>query len=338
MAPLTRNRAAQGNIPQAINIKYYEQRSSAGLIITEGSQISPQGAGYPNTPGIYNSAQIDAWKKITDSVHKKACRIFLQLWHVGRISHPSFQPNGSLPVAPSAIRPAGEASTYDGNKRFVKPHALSLDEIPDVIDQFSKAAKNALKAGFDGVEIHAAHGYLLDEFIRDGSNKRTDKYGGSLENRTRLLVEVVEVVSKVWGEDRVAVRLSPLEPYGSMYDSNPEATFTHVIKKLNKFNLAYLHIRENTIEEVEDSDQYFDLKKLRQLFSGTYMVNGSYDLNRANASIMANESDLVAFGQLFIANPDLPVRFQKNAALNRPDPSTYYGGGERGYTDYPFLK
>jgi len=337
MAPLTRNRAGPDNVPQAMNVDYYIQRASAGLIITEGSQVSPQGAGYPNTPGIYNHAQIDGWRKITEAVHQHNGHIFLQLWHVGRVSHPSLQPNGTLPVAPSAIKPEGEAFTYEGHQPFVTPRALETNEIPGIIAQFRTAAQNALEAGFDGVEIHGAHGYLLDTFLRDGSNHRTDRYGGSLENRGRLLFEVTEAVAEVWGGKRVGVRLSPLEPYGSMYDSQPEATFSYVIEQLNRFDLAYLHIRENTIGEVAEPTQYFDMQKLRKLFSGTYMVNGGYDHERASVSIDTGDADLVAFGQLFIANPDLPERFAKEAPLNIPDPTTFYGGDKRGYTDYPFL-
>ena len=338
MAPLTRNRASAGNIPNDMNIEYYVQRATAGLIITEASQISLQGVGYPNTPGIYNSAQVNAWKKITDAVHNHDGRIFLQLWHVGRISHPSLQPDGVLPVAPSAIKPEGNASTYDGKKPFVTPRALETHEIPGIIEQFKNAAQNAMDAGFDGVEIHAAHGYLLDEFLRDGSNKRTDNYGGSIENRARLLLEVTTAVTNICGANRVAVRLSPLESYGSMHDSQPEATFSYVVEQLNKFGLAYLHVRENKISEVADPSQYFDMRNLRRLFSGPYMVNGGYDRDRANTVIENHDADLVAFGQLFISNPDLPARLKINASLNIPDPTTYYGGDKQGYIDYPFLK
>jgi len=338
MAPLTRNRAGPGNVPQAMNVKYYIQRASAGLIITEGSQISPQGAGYPNTPGIYNHEQVSAWRKITEAVHQFNGHIFLQLWHVGRISHPSHQPDNTLPVAPSAIKPDGDASTYDGFQPFVTPRALETDEIPGIIEQFRTAAQNALEAGFDGVEIHSAHGYLLDEFLRDGSNQRTDKYGGSIQNRARLLLGVTEAVAGVWDGKRVGVRLSPLESYGGMHDSQPEATFSYVVEQLNRFDLAYLHVRENTIDEVANPAQHFDMHKLRQLFSGTYMVNSNYDQHRANTVIATGDADLVAFGRLFIANPDLPARFANSIPLNTPDPATFYGGDERGYTDYPFLK
>ncbi len=337
MAPLTRNRAATGNIPQPLNVEYYVQRASAGLIITEGSQVSIQGTGYPNTPGIHNQAQIDGWKKVTDAVHRHSGHIFLQLWHVGRLSHPSFQENGERPVAPSAIRPAGTASTYNGEQAFVTPRALTTNEMPTIVDQFRTSAHNALSAGFDGVEIHAAHGYLLDEFIRDGSNKRTDQYGGSLKNRSRLLLNVTAAVSEVWGADRVGVRLSPLEPFGSMFDSDPETTFSYIVKQLNPFNLAYLHLRENEKNEVEKPEQYFNIRKLKSLFSGTCMVNGSYDRDRALMVVDNDDADLVAFGQLFIANPDLPKRLLHNLALNTPDPATYYGGDAQGYIDYPAL-
>jgi len=338
MAPLTRNRAGSGNVPRALNIEYYVQRATAGLIITEGSQISPQGTGYPDTPGIYNEAQINGWQKITHAVHQHGGHIFLQLWHVGRISHPSLQPGGNLPVAPSAIKPEGDTSTYDGYQPFVIPRALETHEIPGIIGQYKTAAKNALRAGFDGVEIHAAHGYLLDEFLRDGSNKRTDKYGGSLENRTRLLIEVTSAVASVWGANRVGVRLSPLESFGSMYDSQPETTFSYVIEQLNQFALAYLHIRENKINEVAEPAQYFDMNTLSSLFSGSYMVNGGYDCNSAKLKVGTGDADLVSFGELFIANPDLPARFVKNAPLISADPTTFYGGDAQGYTDYPSLE
>jgi len=341
MAPLTRNRAGAGNVPQAMNVEYYAQRASAGLIITEATQVSPQGVGYPNTPGIHTPAQIQGWKKVTDAVHKRNGRIFLQLWHVGRISHPSLQLNGALPVAPSAIKPEGEAYTYQGLQPFVTPRALETGEIAGVIEQYRDAAQNALQAGFDGVEIHSANGYLLDQFLRNGTNHRTDAYGGSMENRARLLLEVTEAVANVWGADRVGVRISPVHTFNSMYDSQPHLTFGYVAKLLNRFGLAYLHVVESRYSDGAypvKSAQAFDDRMLRDAFQGTYMANAGYDRDRALTALRADDADLIAFGAMFIANPDLPLRLALNAPLNLPDVSTFYGGGEKGYTDYPFLE
>ncbi len=340
MAPLTRNRAGSGNAPQAMNVEYYAQRASAGLIITEATQISPQGIGYPDTPGIHTDEQVKGWKKVTDAVHKQQGQLFLQLWHVGRISHPSLQPNGALPVAPSAIRPNGDAYTYQGLQPFVTPRALETEEIPGVIKQYRHAAEHALEAGFDGVEIHAANGYLLDQFLRDGTNHRTDVYGGSVTNRARLLLEVTEAVSEVWGADRVGVRISPVHTFNSMYDSQPHLTFGYVAKQLNRFGLAYLHVvgsRYGDGAYPVHSLQPFEERMLREAFKGTYMANAGYDRDRALAALQSGEADLIAFGALFIANPDLPLRLARNASLNVPDVSTFYGGDEKGYTDYPFL-
>ncbi len=340
MAPLTRNRAGADNVPQAMNVEYYAQRASAGLIITEATQISPQGVGYPNTPGIHAREQARGWKRVTEAVHQRQGRIFLQLWHVGRISHPSLQPNGALPVAPSAIRPDGEAYTYQGRLPFGTPRALETEEIRDVIEQYRTAAQNSLEAGFDGVEIHAANGYLLDQFLRDGTNHRADAYGGSIVNRARLVLEVTEAVAGVWGADRVGVRISPVHTFNSMYDSQPQITFSYVADQLSQFGLAYLHVVGNRYGDgwyPVNSIQRFDERKLRDAFKGTYIANAGYDRNRARAALRAGDADLIAFGSLFIANPDLPLRLARNAALNVPDVSTFYGGDERGYTDYPFL-
>ncbi len=336
MAPLTRNRAGPGNVPQAINVAYYAQRASAGLIVTEATQVSPQGVGYPDTPGIHNRAQVEGWRRVTDAVHARGGRIFVQLWHVGRISHPSLQPNGALPVAPSAIKPDGESATPDGPRPFVTPRALETRELPGVVDQFRAGAGNALEAGFDGVEIHAANGYLLDQFLRDGTNHRTDAYGGSLENRARLLLEVTEAVAGVWGADRVGVRLSPLNAFNDMADSQPGATFGYAAGRLGAHGLAYLHVVEPGAPGPDARDG-FDWHELRRAFGGTTIANGGYDLDRAGEALAAGDADLVAFGRLFIANPDLPRRFAIGAPLNAPDPATFYGGDARGYTDYPFL-
>ncbi|MBD2107605.1 alkene reductase [Nodosilinea sp. FACHB-13] len=337
MAPLTRNRAGEGNVPQALNVTYYEQRASAGLIITEASQVSPQGQGYPATPGIHSAEQIAGWQKITQAVHAKGGRIFLQLWHVGRISHPSLQPDGATPVAPSAIQPKGDAMTYEGMQRFVTPRALELDKIPGIVDQYRHAAKHALEAGFDGVEVHGANGYLLDQFLRDGSNHRTDAYGGPVENRARLLLEVTEAVVGVWGSDRVGVRLSPSSTFNDMTDSDPRATFGYAIQALNRFNLAYLHLLEPSEADLRYGGTPIPTKEFRPLYDGLLMVNWDYDQAAGNAAIASGDADLVSYGKLFIANPDLPERFAKNAPLNEPNPDTFYGGGGEGYIDYPTL-
>lgn len=336
MAPMTRSRAGTGNVPQPMAAEYYAQRASAGLIITEATQVSPQGVGYPNTPGIHTEEQVEGWRRVTHAVHRRGGTIFLQLWHVGRISHPSLQPDGGLPVAPSPIRPHGEAYTHEGLQPFVTPRALDTDEIPDVIDQFRNGARNALGAGFDGVEIHAANGYLIDQFLRDGTNHRTDRYGGSIPNRARFLLEVTEAVSTVWGSKRVGVRLSPTSTFNDMSDSDPAATFAYTARRLNEYGIAYLHVVEPVSPEVRGDERV--TPRLRQVFEGPFMVNGGYDAASGHEAIASGRADLVSFGVLFLANPDLPRRFAIGAALNRPDPSTFYGGDERGYTDYPFLE
>lgn len=336
MAPLTRNRAAMpGNMPQEINATYYVQRASAGLIIAEATPISPMAHGYPATPGIHSAEQVAGWKNVVDAVHAAGGKIFLQLWHVGRISHPSLLPDGALPVAPSAIKPAGQTFTYTGLQDFVTPRALDADEIPAVIEDYRKAAENALAAGFDGVEVHAANGYLIDQFLRDSTNQRSDQYGGSIAHRTRLLLEVVATVSKVCGADRVGVRISPINQFNDLRDSYPQALFNHVAESLNPFNLAYLHVVEASM--TADPAQPFDFAELRRAYRGNYMANGGYDKARGNAAIASGHADCVAYGVPFIANPDLVERFRKDAPLNAPDQNTFYGGGEQGYTDYPFL-
>lgn len=337
MAPMTRNRAGAGNAPQAINAEYYAQRASAGLIITEGAQIADDAVGYPDTPGIHSAEQVAGWKQVTAAVHAKGGHIFLQLWHCGRISHPSLLPGGKLPVAPSAVKPAGQVYTQTGLQEYVIPHALSLAEIPNIIEQYGKAAQHALDAGFDGVEIHGANGYLLDQFLRDGTNTREDAYGGTTSKRARLLLEVTDAVCRVWGGSRVAVRLSPLQPFNDMRDSNPEETFSHAVRELNRFGLAYLHVTEMGKDKPGSAGPAFDLLKLRKIWKGVYMTNSGYNFSRANAALANGEADMVSFGVPFLANPDLPERFARNAELNAPDPATFYGGGEKGYTDYPAL-
>jgi len=336
MAPLTRNRAGEGGVPQAMNVTYYGQRSSAGLIVTEATPISAMAHGYPSLPGIYTDQQVAGWKKITDAVHAKGGKIVIQIWHVGRISHPSLLPDNALPVAPSAIKPAGQAFTYQGLVDYVTPRALEASELPAIVQDYVHATKCALAAGFDGVEIHAANGYLLDQFLRDGSNKRTDNYGGSVENRARLLMEVTKAVVAVAGADKVGVRLSPVNPFNDMKDSNPQATFNYVAEALSQFNLAYLHAVEGGIHGGGEADP-FDFSSFRKLFKGNYMANLSYDKARGNAAIASGHADCVAYGVPFIANPDLVARFEKDAPLNAADSNTFYGGTEQGYTDYPFL-
>ena len=334
MAPMTRNRAAEGNIPQDINVEYYRQRADAGLIITEASQVSPEGVGYPATPGIYNDEQVAGWRKITDAVHGEGGFIFLQLWYCGRISHPDLLPDGQTPVAPSAITPEGEAITFEGMKAFVKPHALETDEIKSIVSQYKNAAQKAKDAGFDGVEIHAANGYLIDQFLRDGSNQRTDEYGGSEENRMRLLNEVIDAVLSVWDSKNVGVRLTPENSFNSMSDSDPQAHFNYFISQLNERNLAYIHLLEGDMMGGESS---IDYRALRDAYYGIYMANNGYDKNRAQTSLSNEDSDLIAFGIPYLANPDLVERFKNDLPLNEADQSTFYGGDEKGYTDYPFL-
>ena len=336
MAPLTRNRAGAGDAPTGMNVEYYRQRASAGMIVTEGSQVSPRGKGYPGTPGIHSAAQIAGWRKVTDAVHQEGGRIFLQLWHVGRISHPSLQPGGARPVAPSALRPEGEVFTEDGKQPFVTPRALETDEIPVVVGEFRKAARNALAAGFDGVEVHAANGYLLDQFLRDGTNRRTDRYGGPVENRARLLLEVTKAVIDVWGAERVGVRLSPVNTFNDIADSDPDATFGYAASELGKLGIAFLHVVESDFAG-STATRTFDKQKLRQAFDGLYLANGGYDKTRATEALAQGAADFVSFGAPYVANPDLVERFAQGAPLNAPDPETFYGGDERGYTDYPAL-
>jgi N-ethylmaleimide reductase len=345
MAPLTRMRSLQpGNIPHSLNAKYYQQRAGAGLIISEATQISQQGQGYPGTPGIYSNDQIEGWKLVTDSVHTAKGRIFLQLWHVGRISHSSLQPDNTLPVAPSAIA-ARNSGTYTADWKetpILVPRALETAEIAGIVSDYKKAAQNAKAAGFDGVEVHGANGYLLDQFLQDGSNKRDDKYGGSIENRARLLLEVVDAVVEVWGSKRVGVRLSPYGTFNDMQDSDPVALFTYVISELSKREIVFLDLieprssgagsRDGNIEGRPDVATIF-----RSLFKGVLISAGGYDSESAKEAVSTGKADAVAFGRYFISNPDLPERIKRNADLNRYDRGTFYGGTEKGYTDYPAL-
>ena len=340
MAPMTRNRAGDGNAPHALNATYYQQRSDAALIVTEATQICPEGMGYPGTPGIHSNAQIDGWREVTDAVHEAGGRIVLQLWHVGRISHPDLQPDGRDPVAPSAIRPAGEAMTLSGMKPFVTPRALEADEIPGLVETYRVAAQNADMAGFDAVEVHGANGYLLDQFTRDSTNRRDDGYGGSVENRCRLPLEVTDAIVGVWGAERVGYRISPFQPYNDISDSDPAATFSHLAAELAKRDLLYLHVVE--LGGNGDGDDFLAARNplfstLRDIWPNTLIANGGYDRTKSDAVIGAGLADMVAFGAPYLANPDLAERLHNGAAYNEPDRATFYGGGAKGYTDYPFL-
>ena len=333
MAPMTRNRAPEG-VPTELTATYYRQRASAGLLVTEGSQISQQGVGYLFTPGIHTEAQVAGWRRVTEAVHARNGRIFLQLWHVGRISHPSFQPDGAAPVAPSAIRPEGLIYTASGQVPFVEPRPLSASEIAAVVDDFARAAANAKAAGFDGVELHGANGYLIDQFLRDGTNHRRDTYGGSIVNRTRFLLEVTEAVAGVWGADRVAVRLSPLNRFNDISDSDPLATFGAAARALGGFGLAYLHLVLPAVLDAASRDRAI-LDEVRDRFAQPVIINGGFTRETGHQVIANGVADLVSFGIPFLANPDLPERFAADAPLNTPDRDTFYLGDARGYTDYP---
>jgi len=334
MAPMTRNRAGEGDAPTPLNATYYEQRSSAGLIVTEGSQVAPEGLGYPGTPGIYSDLQVAGWRRVTDAVHDRGGRIFLQLWHVGRVSDPTLQPGGALPVAPSAVPIQGTYRSRTGTWPYATPRALGLAEIPSVVKQFADGARRALEAGFDGVEIHGANGYLIDQFLRDGTNRRTDAYGGPVESRARFLLEVTGALAEVWGAERVGVRLSPTSGFNDMSDSDPLATFGYAAGALARFGLAYLHvIAPGALDR--STPEHEVARTLRERFGGRFMLNGGFGRETGNAAVAEGLADLVSFGALFLANPDLPERFAEGAALNPPDRATFYGGAEKGYIDYP---
>jgi N-ethylmaleimide reductase len=348
MAPLTRSRARQpGNVPGSLAACYYAQRAAAALIVSEATQISMQGQGYAWTPGIHSREQVEAWRRVTQAVHQAGGLIFNQLWHVGRISHPALQPDNMLPVAPSAITPDGKA--FIENERgegelvpFVRPRALDIEEMPYIVAQYERAARNARAAEFDGVEVHAANGYLLDQFIESGTNRRTDSYGGPVENRSRLLFEVAEAVMRIWGPDRVGVRLSPMGRMNDIDDDQPEATFGHVAERLSDYGFAYLHIVNPAIEQMQSGDEPDPralrmVETIRKKFDGTLIVAGGFQPDTAAQWLREGKADLIAFGRKFIANPDLPERLRTGAPLNADDPTTYYGGGEKGYTDYPSL-
>ncbi len=350
MAPLTRNRSP-GAVPNTLNVTYYEQRASAGLLITEATAITHQGQGYADVPGLYSKEALDGWKKVTDAVHKAGGKIIVQMWHVGRISHTDLQPNNGKPVSASAI--TAKSKTYlvnaDGTGSFAEtsePRALELSEIPGIVEDYRKAARAAIDAGFDGVEIHAANGYLIDQFLRSGSNVRTDQYGGPIENRARFLFEVVDAITKEIGAGRTGIRISPVTPANDSTDTEPQPLFTYVVEGLARYNLSYVHIIEGATggaRDFQQGDKPFDYKALRAAYEqaggkAAWMVNNGYDRQQAIDAVEQGRADLVAFGKPFIANPDLVERLKENAPLNTPDQATFYGGGAKGYTDYPVLE
>lgn len=337
MAPMTRSRAQRtGNVPAASAATYYAQRATAGLIISEGSQISPQAVGYIDTPGIHSAEQVAGWKLVTEAVHAAGGRIFLQLWHVGAVSHPYFH-NGALPVAPSAVKPTATAFTGNGMEEVPTPRALETHEVKAIVEDFRQAAKNAQAAGFDGVEVHGANGFLIDQFLQSGTNLRTDEYGGSLENRARFALEVVQAAVDVFGAGRVGYKMSPSANLGGIFDADPLETFSYLAAQLERFGLAYLHVMEalpgHFMAPKESKEPI--APALRKLFTGPFILNGGYGKETAEQALAAEETDLISFGVPFIANPDLVARYQANAPLNQADPGTFYGGTDKGYVDYP---
>ena len=336
MSPMTRGRAETVAVPTRIMADYYGMRADAGLLITEATAISPQGYGWLNAPGIWTDAQEKGWKVVTDAVHAKGGRIFLQLWHTGRVSHPDFL-DGQLPVSPSAIAAHGETHTPLGKKPYVTPRALNIEEIHFIIGDYASAAKRAIRAGFDGVELHGANGYLVDEFIRDGSNKRTDEYGGSRDNRLRFLVEVTKALADAVGSNKVGVRLSPKGQYNDMQDSNPIATFTRAAELLNPLGFAYLHVMEALPGHMMYAKGERVLPHIRKVYKGVLVTNGGYTKTSANIALKNGEADSIAFGMLYLANPDLISRLKTDGPYNTPDFSSLYTPGEKGYIDYPVL-
>ncbi len=341
MAPLTRSRAIEGEVPNPLAVEYYAQRASTGLIVSEATQISQQGQGYPNTPGIFTDAQVAGWKAITDAVHAKGGKIVAQLWHVGRVSIPDYQPGGVQAVGPSAIAAEGRAMKRDFSMTpFETPRALEIDEIAGIVADYAHAAEMAKKAGFDGVEVHGANGYLIDQFLKDGSNQRDDRYGGSVENRARFLLEVVTAVVSVWGADRVGVRLSPSNKSNGTVDSDPASIFLHAATALKPFGLSYLHVIEG---EPDTPMASWDgapklAAKMREAFGGPLMLNGGLTKDLAQKALDDGRADLISSGVPVLSNPDLVERWKQDAPLNAADPATFYGGGTKGYTDYPFLQ
>lgn len=337
MAPLTRCRARPDGVPVPMMATYYRQRASAGLILTEATCICPEAVGYPNVPGLWNDAQVAGWRPVTDAVHAAGGRIFAQLWHVGRVSHPCYQPNGALPIAPSAIACPGKTQTPDGEQPRPTPRALATDEIPHIIEQYRRAAANALAAGFDGVELHGANGYLPDQFLRTATNQRTDRFGGSIENRARFHLEATRALIDVWGPQRVGVKLSPSGVFNGMSDADPPATFGYVIRELNKLGVAFVHVTEAMESDLKHGATNYPVSMFRPLFDRVLITNAGFSYEKAQRYLANGAADAVAFGVLFIANPDLPRRFRLGAPLNQPDPQTFYSPGEHGYTDYAAL-
>lgn len=336
MAPLTRNRAGAGLVPSEFAATYYGQRASAGLIIAEATQISPQAQGYQDTPGIYTQAQIDGWRKVTDAVHARGGKIFLQMWHVGRVSNVAVQPGGGAPVAPSAIRAETQVFVNNGFTGVSEPRALELDELPGIVNDFRQAAANAIAAGFDGVEIHGANGYLLDQFLKDGANVRTDAYGGSVENRARLTLEVTQAIVEEIGAERTGIRISPVSPANGVSSSDPQTQFNYLVEKLDALGIVYLHVVEGATGGPRDVAP-FDFDALRQRFKNTYIANNGYNRELATSRLNEAKADLFAFGRSYIANPDLVERLKIDAPLATLDKATLYGGGAAGYIDYPVL-
>ncbi len=336
MSPMTRQRAAASGIPTSHMATYYGQRASAGLIITEATPVSPTGIGYPNIPGIYTEDQIEGWKTVTKSVHEKEGKIFLQLWHVGRISHPVYQPNGQAPIAPSAIQPSSDLTCYlpDGKDIYPKPRAMDKSDIDRLVAEYAQGAINAIDADFDGVELHCANGYLIDQFLRDGTNRRTDDYGGSIENRLRFMRESLAAIINVVGNKKVGVRISPINSYNDIQDSNPTDLFNQVVDMLNEYDIAFLDVAESDFAQSELTPE-FDYIALRARYGGVYIANGGYSKTSGDESIRQDQADLIAFGTPFISNPDLVARFLHDKTLAEVDFSTCYSGGEKGYIDYP---
>lgn len=342
MAPLTRMRSGPGNVPRALNAEYYAQRASAGLIVSEAAPVSPYGHGYYDTPGIHTKEQAYGWKPVVRAVHEKGGKMFLQLWHVGRMSHPDLQPGGVLPVGPSALASNDHAYTKAGPRPHVVPRPLRTEEIPSLVQEFRRGAELALDAGFDGVEIHGANGYLLEQFLASGSNTREDRYGGSTENRARLILEVTEAATAVWGANRVGVRLSPANRHGGIEDADRWGTWSYAISKLGCLGLAYVHLVEPRVDDSQDianPDQRLAAAEFRQyILAPTLLISaGGHDRGTAETALQSGSADLAAFGRLFVSNPDLPRRFEIGAPLNPYDRPTFYGGDARGYTDYPSL-
>jgi N-ethylmaleimide reductase len=341
MAPMTRNRADENGVPRPMTTTHYAQRATAGLLITEATQVSDKASGYMFTPGLYTDDQARGWRAVTDTVHAKDGRIFSQLWHTGRVSHTLLQPDGGDPVAPSAVQAETQVFTPNGFEPPSMPRALNIDEIPAIVEQFAHAARLAKSAGFDGVEVHGANGYLIEQFLKDGSNQRTDAYGGDIPSRMRFALEVISTVVEVWGPGRVGFRISPRGNFNGMYDSDPLALYSRLTEALNDIPLAYLHLIEplpghpafTSQEEVPPVGQ-----DLRRIYKGSLIINGGYGRESGEKAIAENAADLVAFGVPFLANPDLVERYRRNAPLNEPDQDTFYGGDEKGYNDYPFLE